>query len=128
MIRLLARTVLTLLANALGLFMASLILSGVTINNFSFVLAVVIFTLVQVVVDPLITKIALTNVPALRGGVAFVTTLVSLIVTSLISSGISIVGFDTWILATLIVWLFSLIGVLLLPLVLFKKTLANHKN
>jgi len=128
MIRLLARTVLTLLANALGLFMASLILSGFTINNFSFVLAVVIFTVVQVVLDPLITKIALTNVPALRGGVAFVTTLVSLIITSLISSGISISGFDTWILATLIVWLFSLIGVLLLPLVMFRKTLANHKN
>lgn len=128
MIRLFARMVLSLLANAFGLFMASMILSGFTISNFSFVIAVVIFTLAQVVLDPLITKVAITNVPALRGGVAYVTTLVSLVITSLISDGISISGVDTWILATLIVWLFSLIGVLVLPLFLFKKTLQKNNQ
>ncbi len=47
-----------------------------TITGAAFVVAVLIFTVVEVVADPLLTKIALTSVPALRGGVALVTTFV----------------------------------------------------
>ena len=126
MIRLLARLILNLLANAVGLLVAAALLSGFHINGVAFVIAVVIFTLVEVVADPLITKVALTSVPALRGGVALVTTLVGLFVTTLISSGISINGLSTWILATLIVWLFALIATLVIPLFLFKKALQKH--
>jgi len=115
-----------LLANAVGLLVAAALLSGFHINGVAFVIAVVIFTLVEVVADPLITKVALTSVPALRGGVALVTTLVGLFVTTLISSGISINGLSTWILATLIVWLFALIATLVIPLFLFKKALQKH--
>lgn len=128
MIRLLAMLVLNLLANAAGLFIAALLLSGFSINGMAFVIAVCIFTAAEVVLDPLITKMAITNVPALRGGVALVTTLVGLILTTLISDGISINGLSTWVLATLIVWLFALIATLVLPLVIFKKTLAKRKN
>jgi hypothetical protein len=128
MIRLLASLVLNLLANAAGLFVASLILSGFTIDGLAFVLAVCIFTAVEVIADPLITKIAITNVPALRGGVALVTTFVGLFITTLISDGIHINGLSTWVLASLIVWLFALIATLLLPLVIFKKTLNKAKN
>lgn len=128
MLRLLASLVLNLLSNAVGLFVASLILSGFSINGAAFVVAVAIFTIIEVIADPLITKIAITSVPALRGGVALVTTLVSLILTTLISDGISIDGISTWVLATLVVWLFSLIGALILPLILFKKVLDKNKN
>lgn len=128
MLRLLAQLTLTVLANAFGLFMAGVILDNFNLSGLAFLTAVAIFTVVQVIADPLITKIAITSVPALRGGVALVTTFVSLVVTSVISSGIQIDGLTTWVLATLVVWLFSLIGTLLLPLVLFKKTLQKAKN
>ena len=128
MIRLLAMLVLSLLANAVGLFVASLLLDGFSIDGVSFIIAVAIFTLAEVVLDPLITKVAITNVPALRGGVALVSTLVGLIITTLVSDGITISGLNTWVLATLIVWLFALIATLVLPLVIFKKTLAKNKN
>ena len=128
MIRLLASLVLHLLANAVGLVVAAAILSGFHINGVAFITAVIIFTVVEVIADPLITKVALTSVPALRGGVALATTLVGLIVTTLISTGIQINGLQTWVLATLIVWLFALIATLILPLVIFKKTLENVKD
>jgi len=128
MIRLLAMMVLNLLANAVGLFVAALILSGFSINGLAFVLAVCIFTAAEVILDPLITKVAITNVPALRGGVALVSTFVGLLITTLISDGIHISGVSTWVLATLIVWLFALIATLVLPLIIFKKTLQKRKN
>ena len=75
--------------------------------------------------DPLILKMSIRYVPALRGGIALVTTLVSLIITSWITDGLQIEGLDTWILATLIVWLFGLIASLLLPVFIFKKALSD---
>ena len=128
MIRLLASIVVRLLANAFGLFMASILLSGFSINGVAFVTAVAIFTLAEVILDPLILKIALTSVPALRGGVALVTTLVGLIVTDVFSNGLTITGLSTWILATLIVWLAAVIAIIVLPLIVFKKTLEKAKN
>lgn len=128
MLRLFAQLVLNVLSSAVGLFVASLLLSGFSINGIGFVIAVLIFSGIEFVIDPLITKLALTSVPALRGGVALITTFVSLLLTVLISNGISISGISTWVLATLIVWLFSLIATLLLPLVLFRKTLENRKS
>lgn len=128
MVRLLASLMLNLLANAVGLIVASLILSGFSISGIAFVIAVGIFTIVEVIADPLITKIALTRVPALRGGVALITTFVGLLITSLVSDGIHISGVSTWVLATLIVWLFALIATLILPLIIFKKALNKSKT
>lgn len=128
MIRLLASTVIHLLANAVGLAVATVLLSGFSINGVAFVMAVLIFTVVEVVAGPLIMKIALKNLPALVGGIALVTTLVGLIVTDVVSDGLSISGLSTWVVATLIVWLCSLLAGLVLPLVIFKKTLAAAKN
>jgi putative membrane protein len=128
MVRLLASLILNLIANAVGLVVASLILSGFSISGAAFVIAVGIFTIVEVVADPFITKIALTSVPALRGGVALITTFVGLLITSLVSDGIHITGLSTWVLATLIVWLFALIATLILPLIIFKKALNKAKN
>lgn len=128
MIRFLISVVIKLLANAVGLFLASVILSGFTISGFAFIVAVCIFTLVELILDPLITKIATDNIPALRGGVALVTTFVGLIITSLLSDGLSISGASTWLLATLIVWLCALLASIILPLFIFKKARENRNE
>lgn len=128
MIRLLVSLVMKLLANTVGLVAAALILDGFSISGLTFVLAVLIFTAVEVIIDPLLVKMSLNNLPALRGGVALVTTFVGLLVTDLISDGLSITGVSTWILASLIVWLFTLLAAVILPLFLFKKTLAARKE
>lgn len=121
MISLLISAAIRLLANAIGLFVAALVLPDMTIDGVSFVVAVVIFTVIEVILDPLITKVAVEKAPALRGGVALITTLVGLIVTTWISSGLQINGLSTWLAATVIVWISAVIAGLILPIFMVKK-------
>ena len=116
-----------LLANAIGLIVAAWILEGMTITGAAFVIAVVIFTSVEVIADPLVTKIAIRSLPALRGGVALVTTFLGLLITTWLSSGLQIDGAKTWVLATLVVWLGAVIADLILPLLLVKKTVNRSR-
>jgi putative membrane protein len=125
MLRFFAQTAMSLLANAVALVAASIFLSGFTINGLAFVVAVCIFTASTVILEPLITKIARRNAPYLLGGIALVTTLVGLLVTTLVTDGLSISGIATWVVATLIIWLATVVASLVLPLFLFKDVLGN---
>jgi uncharacterized membrane protein YvlD (DUF360 family) len=127
MIRMLIGFVIQLVSNALGLIIASWVLDDVTISGSAFLVAVVIFTVVYAVAQPFFTQMAM-GTPALRGGVALVATLVGLIVTSLVSDGLSIQGGVTWIAATVIVWIVSLLGVLVLPLLFLKKKVQETRG
>ena len=62
------------------------------------------------------------------GAVALIATLVSLIVTDLLTDGLSISGVTTWILAALIVWLAALVAALLLPFLGLKKYLEERRT
>lgn len=128
MLKLIAQMIIGVASNALGLLVAAAALNGFSVDGMSFVLAVLIFSVSTVVLGPLILKIAITNAPYLVGGISLVTTLVGLLITNLVSDGISISGLDTWLLATLIIWIFSVIGNLVLPLLIFKKTLQKSKE
>lgn len=75
---------------------------------------------------PFIFKMAADYLPALRGGVAFVTILVVLVLTTLFTDGLEIHGVLTWVLAPLVIWLMTMLAGVILPLVLFKKTLAKR--
>ena len=128
MLRLLATVCLYVLGNAIGIFVASYVLEGFSINFLSLITVAVIFTVIVVVATPLLVKISLRQVPQLTGGIALVATFVGLFGATLLSDGITITGVTTWILAPLIVWLISLIAGLVLPLFLFKKTLEKHQE
>ncbi|MGW3483403.1 phage holin family protein [Rhodococcus indonesiensis] len=127
MVRLLASAVVALLANALALLVGAWVLPGMSLDGVAFVIAVALFTVTAMLVDPLLRQLALTKTPALLGSSALVSTLVALIVTSLVSDGLQIRGAATWILATVIVWAVALVARMLLPLVVFKKTLAKNR-
>jgi len=126
MVRFLAQTALSLLANALALVVASILLTGFSINGLAFVVAVCIFTASTVILEPLITKIALQNAPYLLGGIALVTTFVGLLVTTLTTDGLSITGFVTWVIATVIIWVATIFASLVLPRFLFKEILGSR--
>jgi len=128
MVRFFASFAISLVANAIGLLAASALLSGFSIEGISFVVAVAIFTLSTVILGPFILSMALKNATFLVGGIALVTTLVGLIVTNLVTDGISISGLSTWIVATLIIWVFSVAANLVLPLFLFKNILRSKKS
>lgn len=127
MIRLLIRIGLSLLGNALGLWVASLILSDMSVSGTAFVIAVIIFTVLTAVIQPLITKMAMQNAPALQGSSALVTTFIALLITELVSDGLTISGLSTWIFATVIVWFFTMLAAWLLPMFLLKEAVDNTK-
>jgi putative membrane protein len=128
MVRFLIRVLLTLVANAVGLIVAAWILDDMALDASGFFIAVAIFTLASIILQPLMTKLAVQYARPLAGGTALVTTFVSLLITELISDGLEIEGFSTWILATLIVWLISLIGALLLPAIFLRERAQERRG
>jgi len=129
MMRLIASIVLELCANAIGLFVAQWLLApNMQISVSGFIIVVAIFSAARFILAPLMMKLSMRYARVLIGGISLVVILVSLLVTSLLTSSLTITGLSTWILATLIIWVFGVAAMLLLPLVIFKKTLAEARS
>ena len=103
------RVLLAIGANAVALLIAAALLDGVETDAASFVVAVAIFSVASIVVRPVVAWIVERRVRPLLGIVALLTTFVVLLVTDLLSDGLSIEGAADWILATVIVWLATLL-------------------
>ncbi|MEM9040878.1 MAG: hypothetical protein AAGD33_13350 [Actinomycetota bacterium] len=125
MVRFLISVGIALLTNAIALVVAALVLDDMSLEFSGFIVAVIIFTGVYTLAQPFLTQQALSRASALRGGVALIATLVSLVVTAIVSDSLQIDGLTTWLLAMLIVWIAALIGAWLLPLVLLKRVLDD---
>jgi|SRR5271170_4803581 len=127
MIRLIVRTAIALVGNAVGLLVAAIVLSKMHVNVTSFLVAVLIFTIVLALIQPFIAVQLRRRSSSALGGVALLATLVALLITDLISSGFSISGVLTWVEAAVIVWGVSLLAVFILPYLGLKKYL-QEKN
>ena len=128
MLRFLASTALHLIGNAIGLLVTALVLPGFNVQPFGFILTVIVFTAVEILLGPFVLKMAISHAPALRGGIALVTSFLGLFLARTFSAGLRIEGLTTWVLAPLIVWLSVLIAAILLPMVLFKKVLGEVRS
>ncbi|MFV0514947.1 MAG: phage holin family protein [Jhaorihella sp.] len=128
MMRFLISTAAHLVGNAAGLLLAAALLNGFTIAPLALLIVVVVFTAVEVVASPLITKVSLRKMPSLMGGVALVTTFVGLWVTEIFVDGFQIGGLSNWLAATLLVWLGALIAGVLLPIYVFKSLREERKG
>jgi putative membrane protein len=127
-IRLLLGMVVHLVANAAGLLVAATLLEGMSVSGAAFVIAVAIFTVVQAVIGPMVRQAAVKNLNALVGGTALVVTFLGLLVTTIVSEGLSIDGVTTWVLATVIVWLAAMVAALLLPVLIAKRAVAERQG
>ena len=125
MVRFLISTALYLGANALALWIADLVLEDMTIEISAFIMAVLLFTLVEVLVQPMLTQMAIKGSGALRGSTALIATFVGLLVTSLVNDGLAIDGVVTWISATVIVWIGALLAGWILGLIFVKKVVDD---
>jgi putative membrane protein len=128
-IRLLVRTGIALVGNAFGLIVAAAVLDKMSLGVTGFILAVIIFTVVLALIQPfLLAQMRRGGAStAALGGVALIGTFVALVVTVLISDGISISGVTTWIAATVIVWAASVLAVFILPYLGLKKYLEERR-
>jgi len=120
MIRILLRALIFLLSAALGLWVASLVLPDLTLTASGFVTAAVVFAVAQSVLSPFLAKVIARGAPAFLGGIGLVSTFVALWIASLFPGGLTITGWQTWILAALVVWLVTAAATLLLPLVFLR--------
>lgn len=127
MIRFLLRTVIFLGSAALGLWITSLILDDFVIHANGFIVAVVIFAVLQSILSPFFFKTTTKNASALTGAVGLISTFVALVVANLVSDGLEITGTSTWFFGTILVWIITMLGTLLLPLVVLKKGAEERK-
>jgi len=127
MVRFLVRTLVALAANAIGLIVANLVLSGMNLDVTSFVFAVVIFTIAFALMQPFLASQLRRRGSAALGGVSLIATLVALIITDIFSDGLTISGIGTWLAAAVIVWAASLLAVFVLPYLGLKKYLQESR-
>ncbi|MCZ7527910.1 MAG: phage holin family protein [Acidimicrobiia bacterium] len=127
MIRLVASGVVSLVASAVALVVGAAVLDGMALEPDGFVVAVLVFTVVEVIVEPLIRQTAFRSAPALLGSSALVATLASLVVTVAVTDGLRISDAGTWVLATVLVWAVALVARFLLPFVVFKRVFAEQR-
>lgn len=128
MVRFIYSTAAYLLANSVGLLLAVLLLPNFTIDPLSFVIAVAIFSVVQTVAGPMITKLSLKQMPQLMGGVALVVVLLGLLITDLFMPAMQIGGIANLLAATLLVWIGSLVASILIPIYVIKQLGENVKQ
>jgi hypothetical protein len=126
------RTLVFVLSAALGLIAADLLLPGFEIvwaDWWGFVVAVVIFAILQSVLAPWIATMARRYAPALLGGIGIVSTLVALLVVVLLPiGGLRITDALSWVLAPVIVWLITALATVLLPLIFLKRRVDERKD
>jgi hypothetical protein len=128
MIRFLVSAVLFFAAAAVGLLVANVALEDVTVTSaVSFFTAVLVFAVIQAVIAPFLLKITRKHATALMGGVGLLATLVALLTATLVSDGLTITGFQTWVFATLIVWLVTMIASWVLPLIFVKRAVERRR-
>ncbi len=125
MIRALANLALSVIGNTIGLIIASLVLPDFHINIGGIIIAALFFTGINALLSPFVMKVALKYLPALRGGIALVTTLVSLLLTVVFTNGLTISSLSAWIIAPFIIWISTVLAGVFLPMVLFKKALGT---
>jgi uncharacterized membrane protein YvlD (DUF360 family) len=127
-IRLIFRTLVAVVANAIGLLVAAAVLDGFHLNASGFVLAVIIFTVVFALMQPFLISQMRGRAGRALGGVALIATFLALLITDLISDGLNIEGVGTWIAATVIVWLAALLAAFILPFLGLKKYLEDERR
>ncbi len=106
---LLLRILFAVVANGVALLLAAAILDDFEVEAGSFAVAVIVFSVASLVLRPIVIMLVGRYARPMLGVVALVSTYVVLLVTDLVSDGLQIEGVTTWILATLIVWLATML-------------------
>ncbi|HWX96385.1 MAG TPA: hypothetical protein VNZ01_05985 [Solirubrobacteraceae bacterium] len=101
----------SLLAIALGILLSTALLSKFSVNATAVVEATLLFWGVHIVVQVLALRVLVRQPSiALAGLLALASTVVSLIIVNAIVSGLTIHGLQTYVFATLIIWVTTSLG------------------
>jgi uncharacterized membrane protein YvlD (DUF360 family) len=128
MINILIRAGIFLASAALGLWVASLVVDGFELSLSGFLVAVVVFAALQSILSPWIAVMTRRYASALTGGVGLISTFIGLWIATIVSDGLTIDGAQAWVLGAVVVWIVTMLGTLLLPLVLIKKAVRQSRQ
>ncbi|ROS30803.1 phage holin family protein [Cellulomonas sp. PhB150] len=128
MINILIRAGIFLASAAIGLWVASLVVDGFDVSTSGFIVAVVVFAALQSILSPWIMVMTRRYAMALTGGVGLISTFVGLWIATLVSDGLTIDGVQAWVLGAVVVWIVTMLGTLLLPVVLIKKAVRQSRQ
>ena len=128
MIRFIVRTGIALAANAVGLLVAAAVLDGVQLDAGGFIVAVIVFTVAYALMLPFLASQLRRRNSSAIGGVALIAALVGLVVTDVITDGLSINGLGAWVGATVLVWAGALLAAFILPYLGLKKYLDERRD
>lgn len=132
MITLLFHAGIYLLSAAIGLIVADLVLDGFQIEWskwWGFVLCILIFAVLQSILSPWISKLADRYAPVLLGGIGIFSTLIALVIVVLLPvGGLRITDAAGWILGSVIVWLVTALGSVLIPMIFVKRKVKEVRG
>jgi hypothetical protein len=109
------RAVVLVASWAIGLLVAARIVPEVSLSVPGFVIAVVIFAVMQATLSLPLLRLPRWYVPLLLGGTGLALTTVALILASIPTRGLTIDGWASWLATTLVVWLITTMGAITLP-------------
>jgi uncharacterized membrane protein YvlD (DUF360 family) len=128
-IRFLIRIAVYFAAAAIGLIVAAAIFDGVQVDTLGFLIVAAIYAIVLGLLTPLFQQQAQKSRSSmLSGGAGLITTFVALAVTAVLSDDLQIDGFGTWVGATVVVWLATLLASLLLPVLVVKRVVDERRR
>lgn len=119
MVRFLIRLGVFLGLAAVALLVAALLVPGMHLQWQGFLVAILVFAIVQAVIEWLVGAIFRRGAPAVAGAAGLISTAAALLLASL-GDGITFDGIAAWVLAAVLIWLFTglvgwLAGKYLLP-------------
>jgi hypothetical protein len=128
MMRFIASIVVALAVSAVALLVASLLLDGFEVSTVTFPVLVIEFAAILLISRLALETVIDKNVHILSSFVGLIGAFVALVVTDLVSDGLSISGVSTWIVATLIVWGGMLLAELLFGAALFRRIAGEDRR
>lgn len=111
----LVRAVVLLGSWAIGLLLAAWVVPGVSLTTSGFIVPVVVFSVLQTITSLVILKLPHGYASLALGGAGLALTVLALGLATVLTDGLSIDGFASWLATTLVVWLVTTIGAISLP-------------
>lgn len=113
--RILLRAAARLGSWTIGLIVAAWVIPGVSVSASGVVVAVLVFSVAQTTLSVWILKLPHGWAPLLLGSTGLILTFVAMGLAAVLTHGLSILWIISWIAATIVVWLVTTIGAILLP-------------
>lgn len=122
----LTRLAVSLASSAVAILLCALLIDRFTLSWGGIVVAVIVFTVAQLLLAPAITTLVSRYAEGFVGGAGLVSTLLALWIATLPSGGLRIHGPGTWVIATVLMWVFTTAAALIITVVLRKR--AGHHS